>query len=106
MTHSEAGKPVAAIGTLLFFDYNKNNFGFIENANCVDGTTIEKLYVPKNGIATGKYIHDGELVTLLINKHTRQTRTPLSRGFDGTSGSVVFESKSLLKNPIQSLFLN
>lgn len=64
----ERFQPIVAIGKLLFFDYNKNKFGFISNVKYVKDVQVEKVHVTESGLATDKRINDGELVTLLLNK--------------------------------------
>lgn len=64
-------KPVAAIGKLLFFDYNKNKFGFISEIKCTSNIQAEKVHVSESGLSTDKHLYDGETVTLLLNKGHR-----------------------------------
>jgi len=68
MSNGELKNPLDAIGKLLFFDYNKNMFGFISEVKCAGNVIIEKVYVSEFGLATNKQLHEGELVTFLLHK--------------------------------------
>lgn len=60
--------PICAIGKLLFFDYNKNKFGFISDVKCEKNIQLDKVHVSESGLATDKKLYDGEIATLILNK--------------------------------------
>jgi hypothetical protein len=60
--------PQTAVGKLLFFDYNRNKFGIISNVRYSNNTTIEKVHVSEEGLASRWNIKDGETVSLTLNK--------------------------------------
>ena len=65
---SDRFTPIRAIGKLLFFDYNKNKFGFISDVKCAKNIQADKVHVSESGLATDKRLYDGEIVTLTLNK--------------------------------------
>ncbi len=61
-------EPFKAIGKLMFFDYNKNKFGFISEVKGGNIIQANKVHVSEEGLSTDKRLNDGEVVTLTLNK--------------------------------------
>lgn len=66
--NSDRFTPIRAIGKLLFFDYNKNKFGFISDVKCANNIQSDKVHVSESGLATDKRLYDGEIVSFTLNK--------------------------------------
>jgi cold shock CspA family protein len=61
-------KQKIAIGTLLFFDYKKKNFGFINNCTTLSGEKIPQVYVHKTGLSTSITLSDNTRLIFEIEK--------------------------------------
>lgn len=64
-------KPITVLGTLKFFDYRVNKFGFIIDVKGTNEMQVEKVHVSESGLATQKQLPDGEKVIFTLNKGNR-----------------------------------
>lgn len=61
-----------ALGSILFFDYRQNDFGFIENVYCnddyLDKDLINKVYVSGRHVESKKPLYEGQRVAFRLFK--------------------------------------
>jgi hypothetical protein len=75
--------PFKTVGTILFFDYNVNKFGFIKPHYIRDQLLIEKVFVSESGFISKDRHGDGARVIFVINKG--------SKGYYATEVKSIYE---------------